>query len=385
MKKISLLYIFILYSSFYSTCSSQTVFYQDTYHGGVTGDGIGPFNSESQMTFNVDIPSNSAIRVAYLFVTTHKTSFPNLDSIFYNRTIEFNNSQLGLTENEIISTFNAVGSGVPIKMGIIAIDVTTLTSSTQNSYTLSPPTNQLISAATGVYSEYYLYIAYENTSLTKVNPLIVLNQQNNDLIINYNISNINSIDTGSDVGFSFHSTSFCDTIKDGSYIYANNNILGLVGGDELPPNKSCTGVWGSFNYNNGTLFGLANDIPNNTMEGADALANIQSYITNPNQLDIKFEYQDPTFAPYSNSVLQLFLTYATSCDTFTTSLTPDTTICFGQTLQLQAKGGTPNSTSSGYEWSAISNPSALNDLSCSTWSSKSKWRHIESCFGECFC
>ncbi|RYM31500.1 hypothetical protein ERX46_16475 [Brumimicrobium glaciale] len=364
MKRIYLLQFLLALCISSNLSFSQTIFYQDIYHGGVTGDGIGTYNSESQMTFNVAIPTNSTIREAFLFVTTHKSKFPSLDSIFYDRKITFNNIEIDLSESDIISSFDAVGNGAFSKKGIIVVDVKEMVSSTQTSYNLLPPPNQLISAATGVYAEFYLYITYENPTLQKLNSLIVLNNQDNDQNINYNINNLNSIDLLSEVGFSIHGTEFCDTIRDGSYVSINGNLLGLIGGDELPPNKPCTGVWGSFNYNNGTLFGLSNDISNNTMVGADALANIQSYITNPNQLDITFEYQDPTNGPYSNSVLQLFLTYSTPCAIFSGSITPDTTICFGETLQLQATGGVPTGTSTSYEWTSLTNPSAINDLSC---------------------
>ena len=355
----------ILLSLFFcGHAKAQTIYYQDIFHGGVTGDGVGPFVAEETFTFNVDIYPNSTIKSAFLFVTTYKLKPSSLDSSFQNRKIIFNNNEITLKECMTISNFHSTVYNQIIEKGVIAIDVSNMISLSQNNYTIIPAQNQNPTTLAGVYSEYYLYIAYKNTTLSKVNPVIVLNEQDNDLIINYNINNLNSIDLGSDVGFTFHATEFCDTLRDGSYVFVDGNLLGLTGGNEPPPNRNCTGVWGSFYYNNGTVYGLANDVPNNTMAGTDALANIQSYINNPNSLDVTFEYQDPTHGPYSNSVMQLFLTYTTPCDTFTTTLTSDTTICYGETLQLQATGGVSTGSISAYEWTSISNPSAIDDLSC---------------------
>src|SRR5690554_3102163 len=142
MKGVHLLYLII--SCISLNAVSQTLFYQDIFKGGVTGDGIGTYNTEIPYTFHVDIPSNSSIRSAYLFVTTHKTYFPSLDSVFYDRTIAFNNTPIHLSKSDIIINFDAHANGEPIKKGIFTIDVTSLVSPNQNNYELIPPTGQLI-------------------------------------------------------------------------------------------------------------------------------------------------------------------------------------------------------------------------------------------------
>src|SRR5690554_672036 len=336
----------------------QSIFYQDIFYGGVTGDGIGPFVAEEPFTFNVDIPPNSNIKSAFLFVTTFKLKSNLIDSSFQNRKIIFNNNEITLQESMIISSFSSATPSQNYRNGVIAIDVSNMVYASQSIYTLTPPPNQNPTAESGVYAEYYLYVTYENSTLSKVNPVVILNEQDNQPIVSYNINNINPIDLNSDVAFAFHATSFCDTIRDGSYVFVNGNLLGLTGGDEPLPNRKCTGVWGSFNYHNGTVFGLANDVPNTTMSGTDALANIQSYINNPSNINVKFEYQDLNFAPKSNTLLQLFLTYTTPCDTFSAQVPNDTTICYGETLQLETTGG------QAYEWTAISDSSSIDDLSC---------------------
>src|SRR5690554_1609313 len=356
-----------------SELSAQEIFYQDIYHGGVTGDGIGTYVSEVSRDFNVNIPLNSIIKKAFLFMTTIKVQSSNLDNAFHNRNFTFNNNNILLNNADTVTSFRSYGHPNPylINIGLFAIEVTNIVSATQNTYTLTPPINQSSSAENGVFSDFYLFIAYENPGMDKINTAIILNQQDAAQTLSYHIDSLNAIDLANDVGFSFHSTWFCDTIKDGSYVSVNNNLLGLTGGDESPQHPNCLGVWGSFYYQNSTLFGLGNDTPDNSMNGVDALANIQPYITDPNEFDIAFEYQTPTYGNRSNPVLQLFFAYTTPCDTFSVSVTPDTTICYGEQVQLQATGGVSTGSNSGYEWSASTasqdtmNSSGVYGLSCS--------------------
>ncbi len=42
-----------------SNLSAQTLFYQETFHGGVTGDGIGTSTFDSPRTFNINIPATT--------------------------------------------------------------------------------------------------------------------------------------------------------------------------------------------------------------------------------------------------------------------------------------------------------------------------------------
>jgi hypothetical protein len=336
--KFKTLPILCFFLTFHVT--AQEIFYQDIYHGGVTGDGIGTSFSQTPQDFNMYIPVNSIVKEAFLFVTTLKTSYPNLNNTFYDRVITFNNHEISLNNEDIINKFIIYRTNSnQVEIGMIPINVTNLVSSTQNVYNLIPPMNQSSVAENGAFVDFYLFIAYEDVNMDKTNTAIILNQQDAAQTLTYHIDSLNTIDLANDVGFSFHSTWFCDTTKDGSYVYANSNILGLTGGLETSQQTSCSGVWGSFYYQNSTLYGLGNDSPDNYMDGIDALANIQPYITDPNEFDIAFEYQTPTYANRSNPVLQLFFAYTTPCDTFSVSVTPDTTICYGEQVQLQATGG----------------------------------------------
>jgi hypothetical protein len=85
----------------------------------------------------------------------------------------------------------------------------------------------------------------------------------------------------------------------------------------------------------------------------------KAYLSSTSAIDVEFEYQrlsNPIWpkGEKSNLIWQLFFAYSTPCTEFTTTLTKDTTICYGETVALEATGGT------GYEWFPQKNLSCYN-------------------------
>jgi len=181
----------------------------------------------------------------------------------------------------------------------------------------------------------------------------------------YTFINLNPINTIQNVGLAINASSICDTIQDGSYVSVDNTSVGLIGGEEDNSLTSCSGVNGTFYYQNSTLFGLGNDVANTTMSGTDAIANIESYLTSTTAFDLAFDYQS-TLGPRTNPIHQIFLTYTSPCAPFDVSVTNDTTICQGEQLQLLASSTNPNAT---YEWVAPTDSTSGNPapgLSCTS-------------------
>ena len=322
----------------------QIVYHQDVFKGGVTGDGYNPYTSETPGTLDVYIETGSSIRKAYLFI-----SISTRDSILDNsfNSFFFDSTEIFLSENLSVNNsykLDPLGPEI-ITFNTIVLDVTNLVNPTVNSYLITPPKNQNTSNYNAIYSDYYLYVEYENTSMSTINSFVMLNNQDADAYVEYNFVNLNIIDTFESVGFTFNSQSFCDTlaIQDGSYVYLNSNLLGLVGGNESTLEPLCAGVRGSFYYQNMNFFGLDNDISNSLMSGVDVISDIKPYIFSTDSFTVSFLYQS-TFSPKSNPLNQLFLTYTTPCDTFSVTTPNDTTVCYGTQLQLNVTGGQK------YEW-----------------------------------
>ncbi|MFN3916926.1 MAG: hypothetical protein ACK4K0_04205 [Flavobacteriales bacterium] len=186
-----------------------------------------------------------------------------------------------------------------------------------------------------------------NPVLPKIATSIHLN--NNDFgatSLTYGLQNIPPVDNLTDVGFSIISTYLCDTIQDGEFVYVNGNLLGLIGGDDINAG-TCGGPIGCFHYSNNTLDGLCDDFANTFVSGSDAIANIQSLIPfGATSLNIIFEYQSPTWVlgVGSNIIWGMILTYTTPCEVFSATVSNDTVVCMGESIQLQATGGQT------YEW-----------------------------------
>ncbi|MDD2983572.1 MAG: gliding motility-associated C-terminal domain-containing protein [Crocinitomicaceae bacterium] len=314
----------------------QTIIHQDILKGGVTGDGYNPGFSSASGEFSVFIEPGSTIRSAYLFSTAYNSPLPK-NIVFNGANIELSRDN-SLNNHFIMMPF---GANIGWNLETIMTDVSQLINPTQNIYPFIPP-YQYSPSLGGTFADYYLFITYDNPSLSSINTIIYNNDFNTAPIVNYNLSTFNLIDLSKPIGLALNAGHFCDTIKDGSYIKINNISLGLLGGSEYNNPFTCSGVSGSFYYQNETLFGLGNDTPDNIMSGADALADISPYINN-NIFDVSFEYQS-NIAPLTNPIFQLFLTYVSPCEPFDVIVTPDTTTCFNSPLQLHATGG------SRYEW-----------------------------------
>lgn len=168
----------------------------------------------------------------------------------------------------------------------------------------------------------------------------------------------NIINTLNDVGFSVvgHTMNYMN--GDASEVTFNDIVLGRIAGQD---NNSSTfwgsGVRGHFNYSDGVLMGLDDDDSNQSMNGTDALSNVKNILlTNSNY---HYSVYHELNGNRTNYVEATILSYTTTCDTFSVSVPNDTTICSGESLQLNVLGG------QSYEWSSLSSSSAaLADLSC---------------------
>jgi gliding motility-associated-like protein len=150
----------------------------------------------------------------------------------------------------------------------------------------------------------------------------------------------------------------CNATNDGTIVNLNNHILGAIGfPDNVNGNCPCSGSKGHFYYQNDTLNALDDDSADALMSGSDALADISSYLNN-DATGYHLILEEPASStPNSNF---LFLNaYSSPCDTFSTFISKDTTICLGQSVELLAFGGT------NYNWEpqeSLSNPNIFNTI-----------------------
>jgi len=357
MKKTVLSIFFLLVVAF---VSGQQLFYQNLCNCGITGAGFSTGQGSGSGSFDIYIESGSTIKKAYLFAQR----FGEADSvsvIMNGVAYNFNNN------NQVTSNYFITATG---NSAVHAIDVTVDINPNITNYNITIPTqinttipvDATIADANIKYGAIYLWVEYEKPILPLTNSVILLNEFNlNRSIINYSAKNLTPIDTSNPVGFAIYTDRIGDTLSqlDGSYIHINTNLLGLIGGTDAVDNLWAGGVKGHFYYQNNTLFGMDDDTPDSLMSASDGLANISSYLNNN---DTAFNFSLHWQNQFTNSAYNLYqgflLNYTTPCDTFTTTITANDTICLGESVQLQATGGVQ------YSWFGAFG--GLNDTSIAT-------------------
>lgn len=294
--------------------------------------------AQAPFFFDVHIEPGSTIRKAFLIA--------GADGLPADVTITLNGTEYTFSSGSIVTNgFNSLYSA-PLPSSVNCIDITNDINPDAQEYVLYVPPQQPITQQS--YGPFYLFLIYDNLSLPSVATTIILNDISVAGLMTYSLSNISPININFDVGLSIVTRHFCDTTGDGSFIQINGSSIGLVGGsDNNSSNWYCTGVKGHFYYHNGVLGGLDDDIPNNSMSGTDAIANIAPYVqNNDTELSIDYIYQDQwsETGVLSNPVVANFLAYTTTCQPFETTVTDKVENHCGDTVQLQATGGIA------YEW-----------------------------------
>lgn len=326
---------------------SQINYYSDCFKGGIVGDGYNAWYTGGVSTISLPIPSGSTIKKALFFSNIYKWQGNII--LATDKSITINSVPLLLSESySLENTFYF--SSAQSYVSTIGIDITSYIDPSISTYTINPFIN-VSPVESPLFSDFYVLVFYENPVSNYSCVDVIINNFNSSNLLNYNITSNNAIDNYFDNGFAAHTSHICDDPNDWYEVLINANSIGEIGGKEDNTNVNCAGVIGSFSYDNGTLTGIGNDLGNTTMNGLDAIANIQPIINGNESFTVTFDYVS-NLSPYSNIINQLFFTYTTTCDTFSVSVPNDTTICYGETLQLNVSGGQT------YEWSPTT------DLSC---------------------
>lgn len=283
---------------------SQQVFYQDICNCGVTGAGFSTSTGFGSGSFDIYIEPGSIVNKAFLFIQRFGNA-KETNIILNNKSYNFNYN------NQVSANFT-----LPFTdslSAVHAIDITGDIQTSQNTYDITIPVqnNQSINVA---YGNVYLYVIYENPSLTPTTTTVFLN--NYDMTHeeeSYSSINLNPVNNNFPIGFATYTDRLGNipSTHDGSYIFVENNLLGLIKGTDQVNNLwGGAGVKGHFYYQNNQLYGLDDDIPNNTMGGSDGLADISSYLSNlTTNLNWKLVWERPnTFPKKGTAPIQINLT-----------------------------------------------------------------------------
>jgi PKD repeat protein len=327
--------------------NSQIHYYSDCFDGGIVGDGYTAWYTGGISQVSLPVPTGSTIKKAFFFSNIYKWQGSNVPAS--DKTIEINGQTLVLSEQYNLGNIVYMPTLQSYSSTVI-VDITNFINPSISNYVINPFTN-VSPVETPLYSDFYILVLYENPTFTTSCIDIYINDKNPFPLLSYLANITNTFDISEQVGLAVHAWGICNNSDDWYEVFINGTSIGEIGGEEDNTDVNCAGVIGSFYYQNGELFGIGNDTGSTTMNGLDAIANIQPYITNQN-INVGFEYVSNS-SPYSNLINQLFLTYTTPCAPFDVSVSNDTIVCIGEQVQLTATGG------ASYEWSPATG------LSCS--------------------
>ncbi|HET6243136.1 MAG TPA: hypothetical protein VFF35_01295, partial [Bacteroidia bacterium] len=344
MKRILTILFFLASNSLFC----QIIFEQGIVRGGITAGGFSTGMGTGSGNFDIYIEPGSTIKKAYLFF--YSVGFPGnvnllINNIAYNTTI---------FDHKIVVD-HVHDCATPISLFVR--DITADINPNVTNYSVTIPFPSGGNTACAIFNYVSLFIVYENTSLQLTNYSILLNNQKLIGKESYTVNSLNPININNPVGFSIFTDRICDNITDGNKIFFNSNYLGTIFGPDNGSIAACPGTQGHFYYQNNQFFGLDNDIPNSTMNGSDAIADVSIYLnsftTNCNFQFIHNKWPNQSTAGVNIS-LAFFLAYTSPCETFEATIGYDTTICSGTTAQLTATGGI------NYEWLPQQNLSCYN-------------------------
>jgi gliding motility-associated-like protein len=356
LMKRDFLYIFLLTSFFFfkdHSLNAQNLFHQDIFYGGVTAGGFSTGQGFGDGSLNLYIEPGSTIRRAYLF--SYRIGFPPSVPITVN-----NHPYLFDTLNCVMSVHHTNPNANPIKLYYCDITEDLVPSPTTSFNIIIP--NQFGLPINWGWWTAFLYVEYDNPTLSKIATSVWINNQDYIGYENYSMLGMNPINTSNPVGLSLMLDRGCNNTTEGKIVNVNGNTLGTIGVvDAVNPLHSCSGTKGHFYYQNDFLFGLDDDSSDVTMSGADALADISSIISNGStEYTLNLTHTNPHPAPNQPQFNLLFFNaYTTPCDTFSTSIIADTVICKGDSIELFASGGT------NYYWqdlASLNNPNIANPV-----------------------
>ncbi|MCT4583124.1 MAG: hypothetical protein N4A35_17060 [Flavobacteriales bacterium] len=344
------LVISFVYYLLYISTYSQTTFYKDIYKGGVSGGG---FTAYGTGTIFYEIPDNSSIKKAFLLCANWLTDTVQ-HSIYIDGYEVILDSNRRVTQ-EYLSNTN-IGNNYS---SVYVSDITNIININNDSLVINSPVN--INNSFQYYLDFYVIIFYENISFPLISASIDVLDKNVVGIMN-NSHNIESPFLAKPLSVSLL-TGHMTTFDDSTDVYLNDSIfIGRIGGQEEDC-LSSAGVFGNFYYQNDTLYGLKDDTPDSIMNGSDVLFDLKSYNIESN-FSLKYIYQDyvsPTPESTTNPIWATFLTYSTKCDTLHSySNISDTTICFGEPLELIVGGDSTYLYSWRYKGNIVSTDSILN-------------------------
>ncbi len=311
--------------------STQHLFFEECFEGVVTGAGYsvtpGAGSGQFEIYYNETLTLKRAIAFSYRYGKPAPFNFPIND-------LNVNWNIGNMVGNEMEEPSTAI-----VCFAVHAVDISDWIVVEDNFISINIPlqSGNPIIPNEGYWSVYCLFL-FESALPSDVTCIRVYtaNQVQYEPQ-QYQIAKPPA-SPGTDIGFALYSDRAW-MHDDRSRIRINNSILGETYGPDATNPESLGGVRGHFYYKNGTLFGLDDDVPNNTVNQSDGIAVINQYLSNENlqYVELRRTISDPIGGAQPHPAF--FITYKPACALHSGTMPGTHSLCSGDTLQLQALSG----------------------------------------------
>lgn len=369
--------LYIVFFTLFSLCEGlqgQNLFFEECIVGGVTAAGrtgsLGPMYGKFQIHWNPDFELKKA------FAFTYRYGRPVDNQIILNGVpIPLNcSSQIGNEQPDAAPIGQFAVHGIDITNSIEISDDSI--SVILDAYDGGDPIN------TGWWSVMCVFI-YESPETVEPVCLRIYTADRTQFAPQEYTFSTPTYDDEKDFGFSIYSDRVGSDATDRSIIGINSNFLGNIGGsDATNPMSGFNdgGVRGHFFYENGELFGLDDDVPNESVDDSDGIAVINEFLINDDEQELYLSALSYPSSGRFNPHPAFFLTYTPDC-----SALPDLgevprryTFCRGDTVQITTTDEYENfewSEAAGLSDSTVANPLCFADSS--GWYTVKMWNEAQ--------
>ncbi len=374
MNRVRQFYFIFFFVSISISCEAQNLFLEECFTGGVTAAGRtgtqGPMNGKFKIHWEDDFILRRAIALTYRYGRP------------MDNHIILNGAPIPLS---MASQIGAEQPDDPF-IGLFAVHGIDITNSVQISNDSITVQLDAIDGGefpnTGWWSVMCVFLYESPTTIEPICLRVYTADQRQDQAQPYTFETPTFNDS-MDFGFSIYSDRVNAFDVDISIVGINSITLGYIGGADAtnpgaPP--SSAGVRGHFYYENGELFGLDDDVPNNTVEDTDGTAVINEYLVDQEEQEVYLSALSYPPTGRFNVHPAFFLTYTPDC-----GVLPDLVevprkydYCRGDTIQLTTTSDYDTfrwSESEGLSDTTLANPLCFADSS--GWYTVKMWNEGE--------
>lgn len=306
--------------------TAQTLLSTDTYNGGIV---VGTFSIGDQTqgigALFMDLPAGATVRRATLYAVTIGGQ-PD--------------ASVSITLGSIPVTFDASTAGPAFGCAygaavLHSVDLTAVLDPAIDVYTLT------ILGGLTTFKEYMLFTEYELVGAGPITVDVFHCGLDSQLEENYTMHTTLPMSTDAPIAFGTMGAYALSPWTDYETVTVNGTELGKFHGPD--PNAGAGNFFGAcatFHYANGTFEGVSGDDPDQAIAGADVLSDLSGLITHGDQQFQVTYRHNPTLMELQqrdNLVNMVVVAYSgLPCWPVADLLGPDTTLCPGETLLLDA-------------------------------------------------